>query len=401
MKSRLLTLPTELHSEITGYLYPGEIVNTALTCRAAFSAFTENALWRTKFSRHFLTEYKEDQSERMPGCKLPKQHYFSLFKKNFEYRYSGADSEYIRFMVMLKEGDWDNLKKMNISVNMLMESEFSDCLPLEIITESAPQDFKDHLWRSISRGYNAPVSGRPDVRLKDSYGLTILYWAVFFNQSYDHVIRPLLAQGSSVNERCHFSGAQPIHVAAWYNMTDIIDGFLKDYPYTFHQTTCFDDTPILSAVQTGSLKSFECLLAYGISHETHFLSTLSEKPLLHFAVRSESLEMVKRIHCLYPHMIRQTNTEKNSLLYLAAENQLPDIAEFLWSHGADLDQACAMAEVQGLTEQTLDLLKKIPQKSRAKRSRSPDFFASSFIQCWKKQKTEAVTDAHDMTARGP
>lgn len=340
--------PNELFFNVSQFLYPEEIARASATGKQWCSLFNQPLIWKEKIKKHFPSEFQKIPSSPHDS----RVHYRKQFDEcmlNLISKMDG-DQETLYYLMALGEQDWFQLGWMDIACDKLIDTDYGDCNPLDIIATAANAEFKTRLYKNISQGFRIRSTGRIDTHRRDAYGLTILYWAIVLDQNFEKVILPLVSQGSSFQEKWLFPGFGPAQIAVLYDNVNLLNQLLKQDPAMFFQKTIFGRVPMRTAVAAGSVNALRALFDFAGRQDIDADALLFEEDILQVAILSKSVEMVRMISQRYPTLINHPDTLGMPPLYKAASLQLVKIGEWLLSAGADSGQSCELADRLGKSE---------------------------------------------------
>ncbi|MDX1900484.1 MAG: ankyrin repeat domain-containing protein [Gammaproteobacteria bacterium] len=350
----LFNLSHDLLKEISEYLYPSQIIKAALANKKMQASFQDNLIWKRKLEKYFPREYVKNKTH---------SNFFELFKEIYISKYEILDYPAIRLFLMVGEEDIFSFSRLTITMQMLEITNDAEDNLFYYIMEKNNQQFLDMVYQKIKPYYI--IDNQMNVRFRYN-AKSILYWAVSCHQKYNEVIKPLLAAGSIMSEKYLFHGITPIHIAALRGWNDLLISLLNDYPESINQQTVFEITPIACAIKNGLYQTAKILFERGAK-----LSDESFSNALHFAVESESLEMVEWVYSIYPHLLDEPDRFNVTPLCLAAQKDDEKIMLFLIKKGADFDVAYTRAKEDKDVSYTMDIaysrLKKIKQKNRKRK----------------------------------
>ncbi|MBA2709463.1 MAG: ankyrin repeat domain-containing protein [Tatlockia sp.] len=372
----LNSLPVELLLEIFSYLSPGALRNMALADKN-FSPISSrvipidkkiNSFWENKFKRHFPEIYKEIEKEITLN-------WYAEFSYCYDKTYKGLPNSTKKIFSIVKENDFESLKKIeNLNLEILDAKDSDGVSLLDLVTKNNYQKILDHFYQ-VAQGYFAKSKYTLDTSKKDKLNRTILYWAIILRQSSEQ-LSILLGEGSQLDEIYgETNSCNPIHLAAKLGLTDLVKTMIKKNPGLLNQTDIYNQTPLLWAASEGHFELVEFLisknakkyyatfvpqehifngrtalywatlnghhkivnlLAKSGASTTTALGLIKLQPI-HIAAKLGYLDVVKALIDNRPLLLEQTDAYGQTPLYWAALSGQTDIVDYLISKGANVN----------------------------------------------------------------
>ncbi len=348
-------LPPEVTEEIVGRLDPKTPIALVSKSMCAVFINVNQWYWRACFIRHFPHLYGEIKN-----------------KKNVDWRAEFLAAEKIEYKDLsekmrnafsfVKEGLIDKLQDLALPYYNIYIFDGCGVSIIDWAARSQNRGMHDYFYSFVEEFFLSI-----DVRMRDSWGLTLLHHAVIFDRSTDFITM-LIENEFDVNAQTGL-GATPLFVAAVYKRMDQIETLLAngadvDLVDTTGQSPLFaavvrghyavvvqlinrgadvtladnaGTTPLYVAALEGDMHILLVLLQHGA--DVNARDNDNETPI-YAAAQNGHLQVVMTLHQRGAELNAALNDGYTPLMAAAQEGKL-DVVNYLLSNGANVNSAAA------------------------------------------------------------
>ncbi len=342
-------LPPEVLFNIYKFLTPEELGRLGLTSKVLSNELKEaNHLWLTKGLQHFPHKKNEILNDPNPNN-------YVKFIKIYNDEYEGLPFEVRELLSLVKEGEYENLKKMQISFDFFEKQDKSGRTLLDWAWFVGNQHILN-LFYKIAKDYFETHPEKSD----DCFGRSILFWAIYCNQSVEEIqslqgnikvkdclikrnemlVPPPLRRAGIPRLEIREIYDYPLIYAASIDRVDIIN-FLLENDYEFVNQINdriintplgrLLDAPLVAAANLGNLNSVQAILAHTNTNTKNLLLNFADRngdTALHHAARNGHEKIVETL-IQEGAVIDLTNKIEQMPIILAITNGHYKIAEIL------------------------------------------------------------------------